>query len=178
VQGHIEVACNFYSAPYHLIGTYVSVHFNSEEVMILSGETVLCRHRTRSGKAQASSMTEHRPPHKPVSLEAEEHMHLQRAKSIGPDLHRLIDKMLAREDAITIKRVRGVMSLRKSFTSSHLEDAAGIALARHNFSYHFVKSLCESLRNNEGNTQETLTQEHEFIRSMDEYANHVKQRMN
>ncbi len=177
VQGHIEVASNFYSAPYHLIGTYVSVHFNSEEVMILSGETVLCRHRTRHGKAQASSMTEHRPPHKPVSLEAEEHMHLQRAKSIGPDLYRLIDKMLSREDATTIKRVRGVMSLRKNFTAVHLEDAAGIALARRNLSYHFVKSLCESLRNNEGNTQETLTQDHDLIRSMDEYEAHVNQRM-
>ena len=178
VQGHIEVASNFYSAPYHLIGTYVSVHFNSEEVVILTGETILCRHRTRHGKAQASSLTDHRPPHKPVSLEAEEHLHLQRAKSVGPNLHRLIDKMLSQEGASTIKRVRGVMSLRKSFPSLHLEDAAGIALARHNLSYHFVKSLCESLRNNEGNTQDTLTEEHELIRSMDEYQTHVNQRMN
>jgi hypothetical protein len=178
VQGHIEVGSNFYSVPYFLIGTYVRVHFNSEEVIILSGEAVLGRHRTRHGKAQASSMPAHRPPYKPVSLEAEEHMHLQRAKSVGPNLHRLIGKMLSRDDATTIKRVRGVMQLRKSFVTTHLEDAAGIALARHNLSYLFVKSLCESLRDNEGNTQETLTQEHDYIRSMDEYGNHVKERMN
>jgi transposase len=178
VQGHIEVNGNFYSAPYHLIGTYVSVHFNSESVVILAGEAVLCKHRTRQGKALASSLPDHRPPHRPVSLEAEEHMHLQRAKTVGPDLHRLIDKLLSREDVGAIKKVRGLMSLRKSFPAALLEDAAGIALTRHNISYHFVKSLCESLRQNEGNTQETLTEEHELIRPLAEYQTHFNQRMN
>ncbi len=178
VQGHIEVTGNFYSAPYQLIGTYVTVHFNSEEVTILSDEKVLCRHRFRSGKAQASSLPDHRPPHKPVSLEAEEHMHLQRAKSIGPNLGRLIGNVLSRQDVGAIKRVRGVMGLRKAFSPTHLEEAAGIALARHSTSYHFVKSLCEALRNTEGNTQDTLTQEHELIRSLEEYQNHVNKRMN
>lgn len=177
VQGHIEVASNFYSAPYHLIGTYVTVHFNSEEVIILAGEKVLCTHRTRPGKAQAVSLSEHRPPHKPASLEAEEHMHLQRAKSVGPNLSRLVDKLLSRQDVGAIKKVRGIMSLRKDF-AAYLEEAAGIALARHNQSYHFVKSLCETLRSGEGDTQDTLTEEHDLIRSLREYQTHVNERMN
>ena len=178
VQGHIEVAGNFYSAPYHLIGTYVGIHFNSQEVILFSGETVLCRHRTRFGKAQASSMFEHRPPHKPVSLEAEENLHLQRAKSIGPDLNRFINALLSRQDVSAIKKVRGVMSLRKSFSSAHLEEAAGIALARHNLSYHFVKSLCESLHQSRGSSQETqMTQEHDLIRSLAHYQLHLNERM-
>ncbi len=178
VQGHIEVNGNFYSAPYHLIGTYVSVHFNSEAVVILAGEAVLCKHRTRHGKALASSLPDHRPPHRPVSLEAEEHMHLQRAKVVGPNLHRLIDKLISLDDVAAIKKVRGLMSLRKSFPAALLEDAAGIALTRHNISYHFVKSLCESLRQNEGSTPETLTEEHEMIRPLAEYQTHFNQRMN
>lgn len=177
VQGHIEVASNFYSAPYHLIGTYVTVHFNSEEVVILAGEKVLCQHRTRVGKALSASLPEHRPPHKPASLEAEEHMHLQRAKTIGPNLHRLLDKLLSRQDVGAIKRVRGIMSLRKDF-ATHLEEAAGIALARHNLSYHFVKTLCEALRTGEGNTQDTLTEEHDLIRPLREYQTHVNERTN
>jgi len=68
--------------------------------------------------------------------------------------------------------------IRKAFSPTHLEEAAGIALARHSTSYHFVKSLCEALRNTEGNTHDILTQEHELIRSLDEYQNHVNQRMN
>lgn len=178
VQGHIEVAGSFYSAPYQLIGKYVTVHFNSEEVAILSDENVLCRHRTCFGKGQASSLPENRPPHKPVSLEAEEHMHLQRAKSIGPNLGRLIGNLLQRQDVGAIKKVRGVMSLRKSFSAPQLEEAAGIALSRHIISYHFVKSLCEALCGAEGNTQDTMTEEHELIRSLDEYQDHVNQRMN
>ncbi len=177
VQGHIEVLSNFYSAPYQLIGTYVTVHFSAEEVVILQGEKVLCRHRTRLGKAQAVSLALHRPPHKPVSLEAEEHMHLQRARAVGPNLNRLIGKLLSRQEVPSIKKVRGVMSLRKGFSAAHLEEAAGIALSRHNMSYHFVKTLCESLRK-EGGTQDTLTKEHEFIRSLSEYQTHVNERMN
>jgi transposase len=178
VQGHIEVAGNFYSAPHPLIGTYVTVHFNSEEVAIFAGEKLLCRHRTRSGKAQASSLPEHRPPHKPVSLEAEEHMHLREAKRIGPNLSRFVEKILSRQDVGAIKKVRGAMSLRKAFSAVHLEEAAGLALARHNTSYHYVKSLCESLRDFEGNTQDTLTEEHEFIRALAEYQDHVNERTN
>jgi transposase len=177
VQGHIEVAGNFYSAPYHLIGTYVGVHFNSQEVVILRGETEVGRHRTRLGKAQASSLSEHRPPHKPVSLEAEENLHLQRARAIGPDLHRLIQALLSRQDVSAIRRVRGVMSLRKNFSAAHLEEAAGIALLRRNLSYHFVKSLCESLHQNKGAFQEVLTQEHDLIRSLSHYQLHLDERM-
>ena len=59
-----------------------------------------------------------------------------------------------------------------------MEDAAGIALTRHNISYHFVKSLCESLRQNEGSTPDTLTEEHELIRPLAEYQTHMNQRMN
>jgi hypothetical protein len=83
VQGHIELARNFYSVPCHLIGNCVSVHFNSDEVVILIGETALCRHRTRHAKALASSMPDHRP-------------------------HRLTDKVLSQEVAYTIKGVRGI----------------------------------------------------------------------
>lgn len=178
VHGHIAVAGNFYSVPYKLIGTYVQVHFNAEEVVVLSGDAVLCRHRTRPGQAQVVSSTEHRPPHKPQSLEAEEHMHVQRAKAFGPNLHRFVDKLLAQGNPTVIRKVRGVMGLRKDF-ATHLEEAAGIALSRHNLSYHFVKSLCESLRNNpRESADDALTEEHDLIRSLAEYQSHFNQRIN
>jgi hypothetical protein len=71
-----------------------------------------------------------------------------------------------------------LISLRKSFSAVILEDASGIALTRHNISYHFVKSLCDSLRQNEGNAPATLTEEHELIRPLAEYQTHFNQRMN
>lgn len=176
VQGHVEVAGNFYSAPYQTIGTYLTVHWNAEEVVLLDKERVLARHRARQGKALASSCAHHRPPHKQPSLEAEENLHLSRARAIGPDTHRLVEKLLSKGEVHAIKKVRGVMSLRKDFPSEVLEEAAGIALTRYNLSYHFVKSLCESILK-EGNTQETLTMDHELIRSLAEYQNHVNERM-
>ena len=177
VHGHIAVAGNFYSVPYRLIGTYVQVHFNAEEVVVLLGDTVLCRHRTRVGLAQVASNAEHRPPHKPQSLEAEEHMHAQRAKAFGPNLHRLVEKLLSKPDPTVIRRVRGMMSLKKDF-AAHLEEAAGIALSRHNLSYHFVKDLCESLRENPRETaDDTLIEEHDLIRSLAEYQAHINERI-
>ncbi len=176
VHGHIEVMGNYYSVPYQLIGTYVSIHFNAEEVVVLSGEKALCTHRTRIGKAQAATQLEHRPPHKPQSLEAEENMHLQRARTVGPNLHRLIDKLLSRQEVTVIRKVRGIMSLRKDF-AAHLEEAAGVALARHNMSYRFVKALCESLRDEPSDAHDTLTEEHDLIRSLAEYQSHVNERI-
>jgi hypothetical protein len=41
-----------------------------------------------------------------------------------------------------------------------------------------VKSLCDSLRQNEGNAPATLTEEHELIRPLAEYQTHFNQRMN
>jgi hypothetical protein len=41
-----------------------------------------------------------------------------------------------------------------------------------------VKSLCESMRQNEGSTPDTLTEEHELIRPLAEYQTHMNQRMN
>jgi len=63
------------------------------------------------------------------------------------------------------------MSLRNAFSATHLEEAAGLALARHNTSYHYVKPVCESPRNFAGNTQDsppgeqihTMFGEHGFV---------------
>ena len=176
VQGHIEVQGNFYSVPYQLIGTYVKVHFNAQFVQVLQAGAVICQHGTAVGRARASSLLEHRPPYKPVSLEAEERLHLDRARAIGPNLHRLIDKLLMKQEVSGIKRVRGMMRLRQEFSVVVLEDAAGIALSRYNHSYHFVKSLCETLRETGHELLAPLVQEHELIRSLSEYQTHLNQR--
>jgi hypothetical protein len=177
VQGHIEVQGNFYSVPYQLIGTYVKVHFNTQFVQVLKAGVVICQHGVAAGRARASSLLEHRPPYKPVSLEAEERLHLERARAIGPNLHRLIDKLLSKQDVSVIKRVRGMMRLRGEFSGGILEEAAGIALARYNHSYHFVNALCETLTRESGRESPALMlQEHELIRPLSEYQTHINQR--
>ena len=177
IQGHVEIQGNHYSAPYNLIGTYVTVHFNSQEVLLLVGQEVVSRHKALGGRAQVLSLSEHRPPHRPQSVEAEEHLHLQRARVIGPNLHRLVDRILSKQDMGSLKRVRGIMGLRKEF-QKHLEDAAGIALARYNHSYSYTKSLCEALKAGENPGLDNWTEEHDLIRNLSEYQTHVEERMN
>ena len=178
-QGHIEVAGNFYSVPHHLIGTKVTVHFNSEVVLVFLREQILCRHSVCHGRARASSLPEHRPSHRPVNLEAEEVMHLQKAKAIGHQMSKLIYQMLVQKDPGALKKVRGILFLRKSFKPEILEAAAGKALTRLSHSYLFVKAMCESLMQKKDHTEkDTLTNQHEHIRDLGEYQTHVNERMN
>lgn len=176
VQGHIEVNGNFYSVAPQLLGVYVKIHFNMEFVQVYQDGQLLCVHRTKQGKGEVSTFSQHRPPYKYASLEAEERMHLERAKSIGPDLHRLIEKLVIKQEVAGIKRIRGMMRLRQEFSASVLDAAAQIALARYNHSYHYLKSLCENLRDTGEIPKTRLIQEHEFIRPLQEYQTHINER--
>lgn len=177
VQGHIEVGGNFYSVPYQLIGSRVKIHFNAEDIEVYQGDALVCVHATKAGKALATSDPFHRPPHKMASLEAEENLHLFRAKVVGHSFLRLIEKLLLKHEPATIKRVRGMMSLSKTFNHLIVNEAAGIALSRYNTGYHLVKALCESIRDGETIKEDALLIEHEHIRSLSEYQTHVQERM-
>ena len=97
------------------------------------------------------------------------------AKTIGLDCHALVYKILSGYDPLSVRRCRGILSLKKKYASEVLNNACRQALHDHKYSYGRVKSLCEYFSSSKTAIKK-ITQEHELIRSINEYQDIINER--
>jgi transposase len=176
VYGHIEVATNFYSVPHKYIGQRLRVHYNNTFVKVYdSNNTLIASHRSNVGKGKCITQPGHKPSYKPETLEMAEAWLCRDAKIVGPDCHTLVYKILSGYDPLSVRRCRGIISLKKKYSSDILNNACRQALYEQGYSYGRVKSLCEYF-SSPGKAVKKITQEHELIRSINEYQNIIHER--
>lgn len=170
VHGHLEVGTCFYSVPHRYIGQRLPVHYNSEFVRVYNkkGE-LLCQHRALIGKRKRATRREDLPSWKPLTLEQEEIRLCSRAKHTGPNCHKIVYTLLSDTDnPLTIRRARGVVYLDKKFSPATLELACYEAIKAHIFTFQFIKGMCQKI--SEGTDRKpAITQNHDLIRSLNEY---------
>jgi hypothetical protein len=168
VNGLIEVEARYYGVPPRYVGESVVVHYNQQHVKVYFKERLLVMHRTLALKGKVSMPASCQPAWKHPDLESQERYYLQQARKTGPNFHALIYAVLQSDNPMTIRRVRGLLSLEKTFGSAILEDAAVRARNTGRYDYHSVRHLCEQLLQGV-KLDLPLAQEHELIRSLDEY---------
>ena len=176
VYGNIEVATNFYSVPHKYIGQRLRVHYNNSFVKIYdSNNTLIASHRSNVGKGKCITQPGHKPSYKPETLEMAEAWLCRDAKTIGRDCHSLVYKLLSGYDPLSVRRCRGILSLKKKYGAEVLNNACRQALYDRVYAYGRVKSLCERFSSSTKDIKK-ITQEHELIRSIDEYQNIIHER--
>jgi transposase len=177
VTGMVCVANNFYAVPHTHIGRSVSVHYNSDQVKILDEkQQLVISHRTMLGKGKVIQPASCRPPYKHPSLEHQEMYYCRTARTIGPSCLALVEKMLIQDHPLTIRRVRGVLSLNKRFDANRLETACAEALTQQVYQYHHLAMLCQTLPQAAVAPLPAITQEHELIRPLAEYQTIIEER--
>lgn len=176
VYGHVEVATNFYSVPHKYIGQRLRIHYNNTFIKIYDTDNALITsHKSAVGKGRSITQTGHKPSYKPETLEMAEAWLCRDAKNIGLDCHALVYKLLSGYDPLSVRRCRGILSLKKKYDTVILNTACRQALYERVYSYGRVKSLCEYLSSTKQTTRK-ITQEHELIRSVNEYQHIILER--
>jgi transposase len=176
VNGLVEVESCYYGVPPRYVGDSVIVHYDFEKISIFQGETLLITHRRQHRKGQVSQPPSCLPPWKHPSQESQEQYYCRQAKQVGPNLHELVSRTLEDDHPLTIRRVRGLLSLRRTFSSTILEEAAGRALRKHLCYYQDFRRLCEEVSLYKAPEPAQLTQQHELIRPLSEYESLLTER--
>lgn len=172
VNGLVEIEARYYGVPPRYVGEMVIVHHNTQWVKIISGEELIITHRRLAGRGKISQPAECMPAWKHPDLENQERFYCRKAREIGPNMHTVVYQALCSDNPLAIRRVRGLLSLGRSYGAAVAERAAEQAALLKSSSYHMVKALCEKLKNEPVEhlaVTGRLTQQHELIRPLDEY---------
>jgi transposase len=172
VNGLVEVDARYYGVPPRYVGETIMVHHNMQYVKVLWGEEVIVTHLRLADRGKVSQPASCLPGWKHPDLESQERYYCRKAREIGPNMHTLVYRSLSSDDPLTIRRVRGLLSLCRSYGAPVAEQAAAQAVSLRSCNYHIVKALCEKLKDGPAEhpvTAPMLTQTHELIRPLDEY---------
>jgi transposase len=172
VNGLVEVDARYYGVPPRYVGETVMVHHNMQYVKVLWGEEVIVTHLRLADRGKVSQPASCLPGWKHPDLESQERYYCRKAREIGPNMHTLVYRSLGSDDPLTIRRVRGLLSLCRSYGAPVAEQAAAQAVSLRSCNYHIVKALCEKLKDGPAEYPTVagrLTQTHELIRPLDEY---------
>lgn len=178
VNGCVEVKRGFYRVPPRLVGETVVVHYNQQYVRIYSEGQLAIAHMRLERKGAVSDSPECLPKWKHPNLESQERYYCRQAHAISSALRKLVYDILCTDDPLAIRRVRGILSVSKKFTTEVVDTAARNALPFSPVRLRKFRALCEKYAENpEPNTDDSrLTQNHELIRSLSEYESLITER--
>jgi hypothetical protein len=109
----------------------------------------------------------------------ETHFILKQANAIGPQAARLCQMMFAVEGRVGQRKLWGIVNLAKRYPNTFVDRACEAAMAQGLYSYKHVKAVTERLvadalatiaADAMASTPQELTQQHELIRSAQEYG--------
>ena len=174
-DGHIEVDRAYYSVPHKYVGQRVTVHFNSLWVKTFVKNNRIAFHRKVS-PGRFKTERDHLPRNKSITAEEHKQRLLHQAQKIGSECFQWAKAALKVRNQLAFRAIQGVLRLSDKYNQETINRACNEASHMGRFRYHTVKLLCDdNLQTHEygPGTQTELLQEHEIIRSMDDYKNIV-----
>ena len=140
LDGCVEVAAAYYSAPPGWIGRRVPVQWDGLNVRLLHPQTgQLLREHLRQKRGWHRIQDGDRSPRTPTSTR----QLLERATRAGANIGKLCQSIYERQGQMGVRRMLGVLSLAKRFGPVRVEEACTEALALGVHEYHFVKRYLE-----------------------------------
>ena len=170
LDGCVEVAAAYYSAPPGWIGRRVPVQWDGLNVRLLHPQTgQLLREHLRQKRGWHRIQEEDRSPRTPPSTR----QLLDRATRAGANIGQLCQAIYQRQGQMGVRRILGVLSLAKRFGPVRVEAACSEALALGVREYHFVKRYLER----QPELPLTLQQVDPLIRELQQYRDVIQLRL-
>jgi transposase len=170
LDGCVEVAAAYYSAPPGWIGRRVPVQWDGLNVRLLHPQTgQLLREHLRQKRGWHRIQEEDRSPRTPPSTR----QLLDRASRAGVNIGLLCQAIYQRQGQMGVRRILGVLSLAKRFGPVRVEAACTEALALGVREYHFVKRYLER----QPELPLTLQQVDPLIRELQQYRDVIQLRL-
>jgi transposase len=170
LDGCVEVAAAYYSAPPGWIGRRVPVQWDGLYVRLLHPQTgQLLREHLRQKRGWHRIQEEDRSPRTPPStLQL-----LNRASHAGSSIGKLCQAIHQRQGQVGVRRILGVLSLAKRFGPAVVEEACAAALELGVHEYHFVRRYLER----QPSLPLTLQQVDPLIRELQQYRDVIQLRL-
>ena len=136
LDGCVEVAAAYYSAPPGWIGRRLHVQWNDAHVRLLDPKTgQLLREHLRAPRGRHRIADRDRPARTPPKTSAL----LAAAKRAGPSIATLCDHIHRQDGVAGVRRILGILALAKKHGAPVVEDAASAALEVGVPTYHFLR---------------------------------------
>ena len=140
LDGCVEVAAAYYSAPPGWIGRSVSVQWDERHVRLLDpGTGQLLREHLRQERGRHRIQDEDRSRKTPASTA----QLLTRCAAAGPHIGALAEAMYRTDGQVAIRRILGILSLARKHGAAGTDTACAVALDALAFNYHFVRRYLE-----------------------------------
>ena len=140
-DGHVRFDSRYYSLHERFIGEQVVIIATDTRVSFYhSGKLIETHERLKDSIRTKSTKLEHLKPWEQAMRE--DSIYLKRAREIGPDVERLISRILAQGlGFIDTRKTWGILSFDKSYSKAAVNEACRQAIELDSLSYRTVRSL-------------------------------------
>ena len=143
---HIILDQNFYSVPFKYVGENVEVDCGAKDVKIFYEDKQIALHAKKEGKGEFSTQTSHYPKYKYYTPDSPLYLSLYKGKmsSLGEATEILFSKIVEDHPHDWYRIVKGILSLRKTYSDEVIDLTCKRALAFGITHYRKIKKICES----------------------------------
>ncbi len=171
-DGHVQIEGAFYSVPHMLVGEEVRVQWDERMLRVYArGQCVAVHSRAEAGTF--ATRKEHRPAHKPAREEAYVANLLGKAEHIGVGALEWSKAACEERGVRAYRLLQGMLSLTRTHPRERIDWACQVALQSRQFRYKVIRRLAEQAEARRPSQAPVLTQRHEIIRDLFEYAKEV-----
>jgi transposase len=171
MDGFIEVEGAYYPVPHHLLQQEVRVRWNDRLVRVFhDGREVRVHAREHRPGIFVAVQPGDRPAHKPARQQAYQENLLARAERVGDKALAWARAAIEERDVRAYRLLQGMLSLTRSHPKERVDWACGVALQNRSFRHSILRRLVETAAERSPEVRLQLTQEHELIRPLQQYA--------
>ena len=139
-MGHISFHQTYYSVPYIHAGKMLTVKSNGRVLRIFDQEEEVALHTLAQQAGQYITQEAHKPPQKQKKEQA---YYAEKLEQIGPHALEFMQALHAHNRNHWREKVRGILSLRRSYPLQLIDQACQRALKYEAYSYLTVKNICQ-----------------------------------
>jgi transposase len=146
VDCHITFEHNYYSVPYNYVDKNVELAVDDNLIRIFYSNESIALHTRLQGKGKFSTISAHYPKYKNFTSDSVEYLNLYGEKMVQVgEYTKMLFCLIVKEDPnFWYRTVKGILSLRKTYTDQVIELACKRAIHFSITQYIKIKSICES----------------------------------
>ena len=140
---HVQFNKAYYSAPYELRGTYLTVRGTESQVTLFDNEIELVAVHTVVSMGKFQTNMKHYPPDENNYLKNDTEYCLRQANLIGENTHKVVKALLQGGPIRNLRGSQNIVRLVKRFPHARVEKACERAVFFGNYDYRSIKTILE-----------------------------------
>lgn len=140
-DSHLQIDGAFYSAPWKFLHQELWVRCTRVSIAIYHENVHICTH-SRLARGARATIEEHLPEYRRDLRERSSGHWMERARKLGPDVERLIERVFAADDVLTqLRRVQGIVTHLEGHPRHRAQATARRALHFGCLDYRSIKNI-------------------------------------